>query len=590
MADSSFILPIPDFRKLFESAPGLYLVLTPDFTIVAVSEAYLQATMTKREEIMGRGIFEVFPDNPEDPAATGVKNLSASLNRVLQNRLPDTMAVQKYDVRRPAAEGGQFEERYWSPINSPIFNDDNDEVAHIIHRVEDVTEFIYLKQQRLEQDKLTDELRARTEKMAAEVYRRRVENEAIRKLNEKLEQAHAEAQAANLLKDEFLATLSHELRTPLTSILGWARMLGSGGLDEANTRRAIETIERNAKMQSKLIEEVLDVSRIVSGKMKLEVRPIDLTGLVEAAIDAVLPAAEAKGIRLQRVLDSGANMVSGDSARLQQVVWNLLANAIKFTPKGGRVQVRLERINSHVEIVVTDSGQGINPDILPFVFDRFRQADSSTTRTHGGLGLGLAIVRHLVELHGGSVEVESAGAELGATFTVKLPLLAMRTLDLSSDRREERVHPTASSGAAFECPPALDGLQVLVVDDDEDTRDMVRAVLEQCGAAVATAATAAEGFAALAQTRPDVLIADLGMPEEDGYSLIEKVRSLPAERGGQTPAAALTAYARVEDRLRVLRSGFQIHIPKPVEPIELVTVIASLAGRMGGDRRRSNMR
>lgn len=590
MADSSYTLPVPDFRKLFESAPGLYLVLTPDFTIVAVSEAYLQATMTSREEIIGRGIFDVFPDNPDDPAATGVKNLSASLNRVLQNRLPDTMAVQKYDVRRPAAEGGQFEERYWSPINSPVFKDDNDEVAYIIHRVEDVTEFIYLKQQRLEQDKLTDELRARTERMAAEVYRRRVENEAIRKLNEKLEQAHAEAQAANLLKDEFLATLSHELRTPLTSILGWARMLGSGGLDEANARRAIETIERNAKMQSQLIEDVLDVSRIVSGKMKLEVRPIELTGLVEAAVDAVLPAAEAKGIRLRRVLDSGASMVSGDSARLQQVVWNLLANAIKFTPKGGRVQVRLERINSHVEIVVSDSGQGISPDILPFVFDRFRQADSSTTRTHGGLGLGLAIVRHLVELHGGLVEVESAGAGLGATFTVKLPLVAMRTLDLSSDRRGERVHPTASSGAAFECPPALDGLQVLVVDDDEDTRDMVRAVLEQCGATVATAATAAEGFAALAQTRPDVLITDLGMPEEDGYSLIEKVRSLPAERGGQTPAAALTAYARVEDRLRVLRSGFQIHIPKPVEPIELVTVIANLAGRTGGGRSRSDER
>lgn len=566
MVDPSSALPVSDFRNLFESAPGLYLVLTPQFTIVAVSEAYLRATMTKREEILGRGIFDVFPDNPDDSEATGVKNLRASLNRVLQNRVPDTMAVQKYDVRRPASEGGQFEERYWSPINSPVFAG-SDEVIYIIHRVEDVT------------NKLTEELRTRTGHMEAEIFRRKVEIEAVKKLNEALEKARDEAQAANRIKDEFLAMLSHELRTPLTSILGWARLLSSNELDETNTRRGIESIERNAKTQSQLIEDILDVSRITSGKLKLEVRPVDLTGVIEEAIDAVLPAAEAKGIRLQRVLDSGTNMVSGDPVRLQQVVWNLLSNAIRFTPKGGNVQIRLERISSHTEIVVTDTGQGISPDVLPYVFERFRQADSSTTREHGGLGLGLAIARHLVEMHGGTVEVESAGKGLGATFTVKLPLMAMRTLDLSEERRAQ---PAASS-AAFKCPPDLDGVQVLVVDDEEDTRDLVRAMLEKCGAQVITVGSAAEALAALEQRRPDVLVSDLGMPEEDGYSLIRKVRALPAERGGQTPAAALTAYARVEDRLKVFRSGFQIHVPKPVEPIELVTVVATLVGRTGRD-------
>jgi CheY-like chemotaxis protein/two-component sensor histidine kinase len=373
--------------------------------------------------------------------------------------------------------------------------------------------------------------------------------------------------------------LSHELRTPLTAILGWARMLSAGQLDETNTARALETIERNATAQSQLIEDILDVSRVITGKLRLEVQPVDLAAVIEWAADGVLPAADAKGIRLQRVLDSGAGLVSGDPARLQQIVWNLLSNAIKFTPKGGRVQIRLERINSHVEIIVTDTGQGVSPDILPFIFERFRQADSTTTRAHSGLGLGLAIVRHLVEMHGGTVEAESGGAGQGATFTVKLPLMVVRSLDIRRARDAERVHPTASGDMPFNCPPELDGLRVLVVDDEEDTRVLLRMVLERCGASVTAVSSAQEALAALKQSRPDVLVSDLGMPEEDGYSLIKKVRALSAEDGGQTPAAALTAYARVEDRLKVLNSGFQIHIPKPVEPIELVTVVANLAGR-----------
>jgi CheY-like chemotaxis protein/nitrogen-specific signal transduction histidine kinase len=396
---------------------------------------------------------------------------------------------------------------------------------------------------------------------------------------EELRRAIMEAEDANRMKDEFLATLSHELRTPLTSILGWARMLSSGQLDEASTTRALETIERNAKAQSQLIEDILDVSRVITGKLRLEVQPVNLASVIESAINAVLPAADAKGIRLQRLLDTGASMVSGDPARLQQIIWNLLSNAIKFTPKDGRVQVKLERVNSHVEITVTDNGQGISPDILPYIFERFRQADSSMTRAHGGLGLGLAIVRHLVEMHGGTVRAESRGEGQGATFTINLPLVVMRAFDVRRASTVERVHPTASGDTPFDCPSELEGLRLLVVDDEADTRTLLKAVLESCGATVMTVASAGEALATLKETRPDVLISDLGMPGEDGYTLIKKVRALPAEDGGQTPSAALTAYARVEDRMKVLRAGFQIHIPKPVEPAELIAVVANLAGR-----------
>jgi PAS domain S-box-containing protein len=396
---------------------------------------------------------------------------------------------------------------------------------------------------------------------------------------EELRRALREAEDANRTKDEFLATLSHELRTPLTAILGWARMLSSRQLDDASTARALETIERNAKAQSQLIEDILDVSRVITGKLRLEVQPVNLASVIESAINAVLPAADAKGIRLQRVLDTGSSIVSGDPARLQQIIWNLLSNAIKFTPKDGRVQVKLERVNSHIEVTVTDNGQGISPDILPHIFERFRQADSSTTRAHGGLGLGLAIVRHLVEMHGGTVRAESSGEGQGATFIINLPLVVMRSFDVQSASDAKRVHPTASAGVPFDCPPELDGLRLLVVDDEADTRALLKAVLEQCGAFVITVSSAGEALAALKETRPDVLISDLGMPEEDGYALIKKVRALSAEDGGQTPSAALTAYARVEDRMKVLRAGFQIHIPKPVEPAELITVVANLAGR-----------
>ena len=381
---------------------------------------------------------------------------------------------------------------------------------------------------------------------------------------------------ANRLKDEFLATVSHELRTPLTAVLGWAHLLRAGQLDETSATSALETIERNARAQSQLIDDLLDVSRIITGKLRLDVRQIDPGSFIEAAIEALRPAAEAKDIRIQKMMDTGVISVLGDPARLQQIVWNLLSNAIKFTKKGGRVQVRLERINSHIEIAVSDTGVGIKPEFLPHVFERFRQADQKTTRQHGGLGLGLAIVRHLVELHGGMVDAMSSGEGQGATFVVKLPVVPVyQKSDLA-----ERAHPAARETLpSFDCPERLDGLKALIVDDEADTRELLRVGLSQCGAEVITVGSAQEALEAIKRERPALLVSDIGMPDEDGYELMRKVRALPAQQGGKTPAIALTAYARTEDRLRALRAGYQMHVTKPVELAELAAVMASLVRR-----------
>jgi PAS domain S-box-containing protein len=395
---------------------------------------------------------------------------------------------------------------------------------------------------------------------------------------EEKERLYREAQESSRLKDEFLATLSHELRTPLTAILGWAHLLRSGQLDGGPMTNALETIECNARAQSQLIDDMLDVSRIITGKLRLDVRPLDPNSFITAAIEAVRPAAEAKGIRVQKIIDTGVVSVSGDPVRLQQVIWNLLSNAIKFTPKGGRVQLKLERVNSHIEIAISDNGIGIKPEFLPHVFERFRQADQRTTRQHGGLGLGLAIVRHLVELHGGTVEVDSPGEGQGATFVVNLPIVPI----YQKDHLAERVHPAARDTLpTYECPEKLDGLKVLVVDDEADTRELLRIGISQCGAETLTAGSAQEALKVLEKERPDLLISDIGMADEDGYELIRKVRALTGARGGKIPAIALTAYARTEDRMKALRAGYQMHISKPVELAELVAVIASLIQRIG---------
>ncbi len=390
------------------------------------------------------------------------------------------------------------------------------------------------------------------------------------------ERLYHEAQEASRLKDEFLATVSHELRTPLTAILGWAHMLRTGQHNDDSVLKGLETIERNARAQSQLIDDLLDVSRIITGKLRIDVRPVDPNSFIESAIESVRPAAEAKGVRVQRVMDTGVVTVSGDPVRLQQVIWNLVSNAIKFTPKGGRVQVRLERVNSHIEIAVSDTGLGISSEFLPYVFDRFRQADQRTTRQHGGLGLGLAIVRHLVELHGGTVRAESPGAGQGSTFTVLLPVAPV----YHSVGQEGRVHPAARDTLpTYECPDRLDGVRVLAVDDEPDTRELLKAGMGRCGAEVIAVGSAAEALEAIAAAVPDLLISDIGMPERDGYDLIRQVRELTAENGGKVPAIALTAYARAEDRMQALRAGFQMHVPKPVELAELVVVASSLIRR-----------
>jgi PAS domain S-box-containing protein len=393
-------------------------------------------------------------------------------------------------------------------------------------------------------------------------------------------QARVEAEEASRLKDEFLATVSHEVRTPLNAILGYARMLRAGRLKGEAAERAVEIIERNATAQAQLIEDLLDVSRIITGKMRLELRPVEISAVIESALESVRPAAAAKEIHLQTIFSSETGLILGDAARLQQVVWNLLSNAIKFTPKGGRVQVILQRLDSQIEIIVRDKGRGIKADFLPYVFERFRQADGTTTRLAGGLGLGLAIVRHLVELHGGNVMAESEGEGQGATFTVRLPIMAVAAdSGLPTGHWSEaanEMHPTR------ERSPLLTGIKILVVEDEASARSLLASILEDCQAEVRTVASAAEGAQEFEAWRPDVLISDIGMPMEDGYAFIKKIRA--RETGRRTPAIALTAYARSEDRLRALAAGFQMHVSKPVDPTELVLVVKSLLTSYDGEK------
>jgi len=382
--------------------------------------------------------------------------------------------------------------------------------------------------------------------------------------------ARTQAEVANRSKDEFLATVSHELRTPLNAILGWTRMLQTGAVEPAALKRALDTIERNARAQTQLVEDILDVSRIIAGKLRVEVKRIDLHSVVRAAMDAVRPAAENKSVALEANFSDDSVDFYGDPDRLQQVTWNLLVNAIKFTPKNGRVDVKIDRRDSHVELSVADTGSGISPEFLPHVFDRFRQADSSITRTQGGLGLGLAIVRHLVEVHGGTVSVESEGvAGKGSRFVVRMPV---RAVGLAGDASPEDAQQA-------DLPLTLAGLEVLVVDDEADARELVTAVLTSYGARVRSVASAERALEALREKPSDVLISDIGMPHEDGYSLIRRLRALPPEQGGAIPAGALTAYASADDHRRALEAGFHAHITKPVEPSHLAMLVATLAGR-----------
>lgn len=386
--------------------------------------------------------------------------------------------------------------------------------------------------------------------------------------------ARGEAEAANRSKDEWLAMVSHELRSPLNAILGWVRLLRADRLSGGSQARALETIERSARNQAQLIEDLLDVSRMVAGQLRLTVGPVELASVVGAALDTIRPAAEAKGVRLEAAIDPDASAISGDAGRLLQVVGNLLSNAVKFGREGGRVGVALRRVGDSVELVVEDDGRGIEPAFLPHVFDRFKQQESGIARAHGGLGLGLSIVRHVIELHGGTIRAESGGPDRGATFVVRLPATRTRSGD---EARPPEHGPQAAPG--FECPPELRGLRVLVVDDEDDARALVTSALTHCGAVVAEASSAAEALVAVREAPPAVVVSDLGMPGGTGYDLIREVRALPPSEGGRVPAVALSSYARLEDRTRALEAGFNAHVAKPFKFGELLLAIANLAGR-----------
>lgn len=539
------------FLEFARLLPEPSLLVTGEGQIVAVNAAFTK--LLGRSTLQEKQLFALVTNSP-DTVKQYLRSCSRSRNMVFGSLIFHTSDGQSCLCR---CEGAVL--RPWS-LDSPALI------------------FLRLKSRESASHRFVL-LNRKIDELAKEVRERQRAEEERSQLLVREQLARSEAERLNRLKDEFLATLSHELRTPLNAILGWSHVLLARKPDESTMNRAIETIERNARSQSKLIDDLLDISRIITGKIRLNIQAVELVAVIESAIDTVQPAANAKEIRLQSVLDPSAGSVLGDTERLQQLVWNLLSNAIKFTPKGGRVQIGLKRINSHVEITVTDTGQGISAEFLPFVFDLFRQADSSITRSFGGLGLGLAIVRQLVELHGGTVRVESSGEGQGATFTVSLPVMIITPMT----HEAERVHPTLGGNHSFDFSPKLDGLKILIVDDEADARDLLTYTLEMCGAEVIAANSATAAIAVLTQASSSIhmLISDIGMPDRDGYELLRQVRALTPEQGGRVPAVALTAYARTEDRRAALLAGFQSHIAKPVEAAELVAVIANLTGRIG---------
>lgn len=515
------------YRRLFEAArDGILILDAVTLRITDVNPFMTQLLGYSRDEFLGKELWEIGLFSDKEASQQAFRELQAK----------GYLRYEDLPLQSTRGEVRQVE------FVSNVYEEDSHQVIQC--NIRDITD------------------------------RKRAEEER-RLLLESAQAARAEADTANTVKDEFLATVSHELRTPLTSILGWSKMLAGGSLDEQGSKRAIETILRNARAQRQLIDDLLDISRIISGKLRLELLPVELASMIEAVVEGVRPSADAKDIHLQTRLDPLISPVSGDPERIQQIIWNLLSNAIKFTPQGGRVEVRLQGIDSHVEITISDTGQGIDPELLLHVFDRFRQADSSITRRHGGLGLGLSIVRQLVEMHGGTVTAESPGTGEGTVFKVILPLMSVHH-ELSE---VEKMRPLIVATSRIDREPSLSDLRVLVVDDEPDARELVAAVLTGSGAEVISVGSAGEALEEMERQQFDVLVSDIGMPEMDGYALIRKVRQLSGERGGRIPAAALTAYAGIEDRRRVLLAGYQMHIPKPVEPAELTSAVASLAER-----------
>jgi PAS domain S-box-containing protein len=530
-------------RLLFNEAPAaIALVRGPHHVYELANPLY--CTLVGRRDLLGRPGREALPELVE-------QRVWDIFDRVYATGEPFLGKEFTARLDRPAT--GATDTGYFNFTAQPMRSSDGQVEGVMIFAIE-ITEQVVARQA---------EARARSaaEEGRAERARLLVSEKAARE----------EAERSNAAKDAFLAIVSHELRNPLSAMLGWSRLLRSGTLSSEQTERGLEVIERNAVNQAQLIEDLLDVSRIASGKLRLEVKVVNFVDVVRAALDSARPAMDAKQLRVKAVLDSEAISLMGDSTRLQQIVWNLLTNAAKFTPKGGSVQVVLKRIESTLELSVVDSGRGIPGAFLAHVFDPFKQADTSTTRAQGGLGLGLSIARKLVEMHGGTIFVQSEGEGRGATFTVRLPVAPLRETEWP-DPQERRHGPPAT----WECPIELAGLHVLVVDDEVDARELIATVLERCGSVVDRAGSPREALMKMDTCRPEVLLSDIGMPEEDGYALIRQVRSRPPEAGGSIPAASLTAYAGAEDRRRALLAGFHMHVPKPVEPAELVAVVASL--------------
>jgi signal transduction histidine kinase len=523
------------------------IFLTDESLNVVAWNGWLEERSSRRaKDVMGRNLFELYPDLIERGLDTNYREAIEGQVRILSQRL------HGYLLPMPSPEFKEYAEMQQSVRISPLYR--AGQVTGTLTIIDDVTERV------LRETQLQTQLEARSKLLVSEKAARR------------------EAEEANRLKDEFLATVSHELRTPLTAIVGWTTLLRTGELDREKTSRAIETIYRNAHSQVQLISDLLDVSRVISNKLSLTISTVDVALAIEAALDAVRLEAESKKIQLKSIYEPGFPFITGDAERLQQIIWNLLSNAIKFTPRGGSVHVELKRVGSFAEITVADSGIGIEPEFLPFVFDRFRQANSATTRHHGGLGLGLSIVRELTELHNGTVTAISDGKDKGATFFVRLPI--HRPMEVLGIGKITSPHAILEHPGRPVSPDFLGGMKILVVDDERDTRDFVRAVLERSGANVMTSFSVPDALGVFERHRPDCVISDIGMPDEDGYSFIQKVRALPRHMGGETPAAALTAYARDEDRIRILRSGFQAYILKPVEPGDLVGAVAGIVRKV----------
>jgi PAS domain S-box-containing protein len=514
-----------------ERSPLAVIEWDSDFRVSRWSESAERLFGWKADEVIGKHVNEwqfVFADDVDAVA-------------LVTNRQREGVEIQGVQRNRNYTRDGSVLFCEW--YNS-VLHDDRGQLVSVLSLVLDVT-----AREKAEEER------------AALLIRER--------------DARQHAEEADRLKDEFLATLSHELRTPLTSILGWASMIRNGEVEGSNAIRAIETIERNARSQARLIDDLLDVSRIITGNLRLDLHPLNLAPIVEAAIDALRPTADVKGIHLRTDSLSGECLVKGDPNRLRQVIWNLLSNAIKFTQRGGVVALNLKCVGSTVRLTVADTGEGISAEFLPYVFDRFRQAEGSISRKQGGLGLGLAVVRHLVELHGGSISAESAGLGHGAVFTVELPLAEERRDPARAEERRREVERRRSRSGAVR----LDGVHVLLVEDDDDSRKLLGTMLKRYGARVTSTKSAAEALNVFPDALPDLLISDIGMPDQDGYEFIRKLRALPAEKGGQTPAIALTGYASRKDRERALAAGYHQHIAKPIEQTEMIAAIAALVGR-----------